>query len=171
MTSATRFIVVFAAKSKILRRKIFVDDDSQIDAHQPGPGETRLLLPLSAPSDDAACRAAIAAVAEVKPPSGRCCIIDENGRVVGICNADPALDTHPAGRLVAHDLAGLGDRYRDGTFMFTYAIPEERSRKVSLPELLRPDEPVAVQTDSNDTPEPCDNDDTDCPKASVVAQT
>src|SRR5689334_15347423 len=105
MTVATRLVVIFASSSKILRRKIFVDDDSQLDLHQPGPGESRLVLPLSAPFDDAACRAAIAAATGVEPPSGRCCIIDGDGKVVGLCNADPALDTHPAGQLVTHDWA------------------------------------------------------------------
>ena len=44
MTLASRLVVIYAARSKILRRKIILDDESQLDLHQPGPGESRLLL-------------------------------------------------------------------------------------------------------------------------------
>jgi hypothetical protein len=110
VTSAMQIVVIYAAGSKILRRKIIPDDDSQLGLHQPGPGESRLLLPLAHRHDDAACRAAIAATTGVTPPSGRCCIVDAAGIVIGVCNADPALDAHPLGELIAHDRAGIGDR-------------------------------------------------------------
>ena len=55
MILATR-LVIYATDSKILRRKIILDDESQLELHQPGPGESQLLLPLSAPFDDATCR-------------------------------------------------------------------------------------------------------------------
>jgi hypothetical protein len=98
MTVATRLVVIYATRSKILRRKIILDDESQLGLHQPGPGESLLLLPLSAPFDDASCRAAITAATRAEPLTVRCCIIDAGGNVVGVCNADPALDTHPAGQ-------------------------------------------------------------------------
>jgi hypothetical protein len=122
MTVAIRLAVIYATRSGILRRKIILDDESQLDLHQPGPGESLLLLPSSAPFDDASCRAAIAAATGVEPLTGRCCIIDVGGNVVGVCNADPALDTHPAGQLIAHDVAGPGDRYEDGVFKRENAI-------------------------------------------------
>ena len=92
MTVATRLVVIYAKRSKILRRKIIVDDESQLGLHQPGPGESLLPLPVSAPFDDASCRAAIAAATGAEPLTVRCCIIDAHGDVVGVCNADPALD-------------------------------------------------------------------------------
>ena len=109
-TVATQLAVFYATGSKILRRKVIPDNDAQLALHQPGPGESRLLMPLDRPYDDAACRAAIATATGVTPPSGRCCIVDAHGYVIATCNADPALDTHPSGRLVAHDTAGPGDR-------------------------------------------------------------
>ena len=115
MILATR-LVIYATDSKILRRKIILDDESQLELHQPGPGESQLLLPLSAPFDDATCRAAIATATGAEPLSGRCCIIDGGGNVVGVCNADPALDTHPAGQLIAHEVARSGDRFEAGVF-------------------------------------------------------
>lgn len=115
MTSATQFVVIYAAGSKILRRTIVPGSDGEGALHQPGPGESRLLLPLTGangaqPHDDAACRAAIAAATGVTPPSGRCVVVDGAGIVVAVCHADPALDLHPQGRLVAHDGAGIGER-------------------------------------------------------------
>ena len=146
MTHATRLVVIYATHSKVLRRKIIPDDDSQLGLHQPGPGESRLVMPLSAPFDDTACRAAIAAVTGAVPPSGRCCIVDAGGNVVGVCNADPALDKHPAGQLVAHDLAGPGDRYEDGVFKRKYAIADNRSREVSTLAYLPLDSRMASET-------------------------
>lgn len=108
--AATKLIVIYASRSGILRRKIIPDDDAQLDLHQPGPGESRLLLPLDRRHDDAACRAAVEEATGVTPPSGRCAVLDDNGQVVAICHADPALDAHPSGRLMLHDSAALGDR-------------------------------------------------------------
>ena len=115
-TDATQLVVIYATASGILRRKIIPDKDSQLALHLPGPGESRLLMPLAQPYDDDACRTAIAAATGVTPASGRCCIVDECGNVVGVCQADPALDAHPAGTLVASDHAGPGDRYVAGVF-------------------------------------------------------
>ena len=116
MTVATRFAVVYATKSKILRRKIIPDDDMAVAQLRAEPGESLLLLPLTRPHDDAACRAAIADATGCKPPSGRCCVVDKSGNVVAVCNADPALDLHPQGQLFANDIAVPGDRYISGVF-------------------------------------------------------
>jgi hypothetical protein len=148
MTVANRVVVIYATRSKILRRKIILDDESQLDLHQPGPGESLLLLPLAAPFDDASCRAAIAAATGAVPPSGRCCIIDAGGSVVGLCDADPALDTHPAGRLMAHDVAGLGDRYEGSVFKRKNAIADDATRKSSRLARLPLDHPLAFEASS-----------------------
>jgi hypothetical protein len=144
MTVATRLVVIFATRSKILRRKIILDDESHLDMHQPGPGESLLLLPLSAPIDDASCRAAIAAATGAEPLAGRCRIIDADGNVVGVCNADPALDTHPAGELITHDVAGPG--YRDaGVFKRENGIADNATREGSTLPHLPLDIPVAFE--------------------------
>jgi hypothetical protein len=59
---------------------------------------------------------AIAEATGCKPPSGRCCVVDKSGNVVAVCNADPALDSHPHGQLIAEDIAVPGDRYITGAF-------------------------------------------------------
>ena len=136
MTVVNRVVVIYATRSKILRRKIILDDESQLDLHQPGPGESLLRLPLSAPFDDASCRAAIAAATGAEPLTGRCCIIDADGNVVGVCNADPSLDTHPAGQLIAHNVAGPGYRYEGGVFKREIGIADNATREGStLPHL------------------------------------
>lgn len=116
MTVATHLAVFYATKSKILRRKVIPDDDMLVAQLPAEPGESVLLLPLSRPYDDAACRAAIAEATGCKPPSGRCCVLDKSGNVVAVCNADPALDLHPQGQLVANENAVPGDRYIGGVF-------------------------------------------------------
>ena len=148
MTVANRVVVIYVTRSKILRRKIILDDESQLELHQPGPGESLLLLPLSSPFDDASCRAAIAAATGAEPLAGRCCIIDAGGNVVGVCNADPALDTHPAGQLIAHDVAGLGDRYEGGVFKRKNAIADNATRKSSRLARLPLDNSVAFEASS-----------------------
>jgi hypothetical protein len=131
VTSSTQLVVIYATGSKILRRTIIPDDDFQLAVHQPGPGESRLLLPRAASHDDASCRAAIAVATGVIPPSGRCCIVDAAGTVIGVCNADPELDAHPAGRLIAHDIAEPRDRHEDGIFKRKYAVIDRASNKVA----------------------------------------
>lgn len=116
MTIATHLAVFYATKSKILRRKVIPDDDMAVAQLRAEPGESVLLLPLTRSYDDAACRAAIAEATGCKPPSGRCCVVDKSGNVVAVCNADPALDSHPHGQLIADDIAVPGDRYISGAF-------------------------------------------------------
>jgi hypothetical protein len=122
MASATQLAVFYATNSKILRRKVIPDDDAQLAGLKPPEGESMMLLPLALPFDDASCRAAIAAATGVTPPSGRCCIVQDAGNVVGVCNADPGLDFDPRGVIVASESAGHGDRYVDGVFLRHYAV-------------------------------------------------
>lgn len=122
MTRASRLAVFYLTDSKILRRKVIPDFDAELDGLRPMPGESMLLLPLSRPYDDTSCRAAIAAATGVSPPSGRCCVIDETGGVIAVCNAYPAIDTHPDGVMVASDNAGPGDRYVGGVFLRQYRV-------------------------------------------------
>ena len=122
MRIATHLAVFYATESKILRRKVILDNDVVLRQLHAEPGESVLLLPLSRPYDDAACRAAIAEATGRTPPSGRCCVADKSGNVVAIRNADPALDLHPQGQLVANGIAVPGDHYVSGAF----SCPSER---------------------------------------------
>jgi len=117
MALATHLAVFYATNSKILRRKVVPDDDAQLAQLRAEPGESVLLLPLDRPYDDAACRAAIAEATGSRPPNGRCCVVDESGSVIAVCNADPALDRHPQGRLVTNETATPGDRLAGGVFL------------------------------------------------------
>ncbi len=117
MTAATQLAVFYATDSKILRRKVIPNDEAQLEVLSAAPGESMLLLPLARPYDDASCRAAIASATGVTPPSGRCCIVNESGDIIDVCNADPALDSRPRGKIVASECAGPGDRYIGGAFL------------------------------------------------------
>jgi hypothetical protein len=122
MPIATHLAVFYATDSKILRRKVIPDDDMALAQLRAEPGESVLLFPLTRPYDDAACRAAIADATGCTPPSGRCCVVDKSGNMVEVCNADPALDLHPQGQLVASEVAMPGDRFVSGAF----SRPSER---------------------------------------------
>src|SRR5205807_6356485 len=98
------------------RRKVNSDGDTAVAQLHAEPGESMLLLPLTRPYDDAACRAAITEATGCRSPSGRCCVVDNSGNVVAVCNADPVLDAHPQGQLVADENAVPGDRYISGAF-------------------------------------------------------
>jgi hypothetical protein len=76
-----------------------------------------LLMLLARPYDGGACRAAIAETKGCKPHCGGFCVVDRSGNVIAVCNADPALDTHPQGQLIANEHARPGDRYIGGVFM------------------------------------------------------
>jgi hypothetical protein len=116
MPIATHLAIFYSTQSKILRRKVVPDDDEAVAQLRAEPGESVLLLPLTRPHDDAACRAAIAEATGCNPPSGRCCVVDRSGYVVAVCNADPGLDLHPQGQLIANDIAVSGDRFSNGAF-------------------------------------------------------
>jgi hypothetical protein len=131
MTAATQLAVFFATESKILRRKIIPDDDTQLAALRAPPGESLILLPLAKPYDDAACRAAICEATGLRAPSGRCCVVDDTGTVIGVCNADPAIDKFAQGQLVASDNAGLDDRYVAKMFLRRYAIVNNIAKTVA----------------------------------------
>ena len=115
--TATKLAVLYATESKILRRKVIPDDDEQLRRLIIPVGESVLWMRLDQPHDDASCRAAIAAATGVVPPSGRCCVVNVAERVVAVCNADPALDVHPQGRLVASENAEPGDSFVVGVLV------------------------------------------------------
>jgi hypothetical protein len=117
MTVATQLAVFYATQSKILRHMVIPDDDAQLERLAVPPGESVLRMQLDRPHDEASCRAAIAAATGVVPPSGRCCVVDESRVVIAVCNADPALDAHPQGWLVASEQAYPGDRHAGGVFL------------------------------------------------------
>ena len=130
MTRATQLAVFYATDSKILRRKVIPDNDSQLARLKALKGQSMILLPLALPFDDASCRAAIAAVTGVTPPSGRCCVVGDTGVVIDVRNADPSLDSDPRGVVVASEHAGCGDRYIDGVFLRHYEIVNRSTNKV-----------------------------------------
>lgn len=134
--TATQAVAIYATASKIIRRIIVPDNDAALALHQPLPGESRLLVAIGA-HDLASVKAAVATATGVTPPSGRCCIVDGSGNVIGACSADPALDAAPAGAsLVASDVAAPGDRYVAGIFQRQYAVVNSATNTVTAIEYL-----------------------------------
>jgi hypothetical protein len=142
MTIATQLAVFFAADSKILRRKLIPDDDAQLEGLTAPHGERMILLPLARSYDDASCRAAIAAATGVTPPTGRCCVVDTSGEVIGVCNADPARDVDARDRVIASSNAGLGDRYVGSLFLRRRVVISTSPDEVASPAWLPIDDPA-----------------------------
>jgi hypothetical protein len=115
--AATQLAVIYATESKILPRELIPDDDEQLRILAVPAGESVFRMWLDRTYDGASCRVAIASVTGVEPSSRRCCIVGEAGHVIGVCNADPALDVHPQGQFVPSDDAGPGNRFVGGVFL------------------------------------------------------
>ncbi len=136
MTDRTQLAVFFGADRRILRWKLIPDDDAQLEGLAALPDKSVILLPLPRPYNDASCRAAIAAATGVTPPTGRCCVIDGSGEVIGVCNADPGIDVHARGQLVPSENAGVGDRYVGSAFLCRCVVISTSPDEVAIDRLV-----------------------------------
>lgn len=119
--------VVYSVVSRVLRSVVI---SSAPDEPLPiAPGDTTFTIPLDDTSDRV-CRDAIAHATGHPVPSGRCCVVNGNQDIVGICMADAVADTHPDGTLLAHDTAGVGDRIRSGVVQRRFAVVNQSTRIV-----------------------------------------
>lgn len=102
--------VIYAAKSKIVRRIIVAGPGETFDPSHAGAGEAmvmcRLGMPGGFPDYDGAVEAVRVATG-VTPPSGRCVVIS-GGRVVNVIKADPDLDRIDGATLIATETADVG---------------------------------------------------------------
>lgn len=125
---AQNALIVYATGSRLPRRLIIPDDDTELLSLTPflGPGESGRVFPqarITALANAARLAgvdiarmvlANLLGIAVGQIPSGRCCVIDPAGSVVNVIVADPALDQLDGHTLVAHDQAGIGWAW-DGT--------------------------------------------------------
>lgn len=105
--------IIYATGSKIIRKLVVPDVEPNATAwlQYCGPGETFTLLARGS-ATAAAVRARVSAVtATAVIPTGRCCVIDGQGHVINVINADPALYSIPSFSLVLSDLANINDHY------------------------------------------------------------
>lgn len=103
-------VVIYAAKSKIVRRIIVAGPGETIDPSHVGAGEEMVFCEIGMlgglPDLDGAVEAVRAATG-VMPPSGRCVVVSE-GRVVDVVKADPDLDRIDGATLIATETADVG---------------------------------------------------------------
>lgn len=144
---ATTFGIVYATGSKMVRRIILPDDDTELlNGNHVGPGETMLVSP-SGSHDLATCQALVKQATGVAPPDAACAVLDKNNAVVAVIMADPAIDTHPAGTVVkAYGGVCVGCTYDLLSDQFTapsYTIPAGIDKITRLP-TLQQDMPARV---------------------------
>lgn len=116
--------IVYATRSKILRRVIGFDSPEQAYTHPLHPGESLIvvdhdyidLVPGAHVSDFA--RAQVERATGHAPPSGRCAVVDSAGRVVDVVQADPDIDSIPGMRLISNDVASPGWWWDDQHWRF-----------------------------------------------------
>lgn len=110
--------IVYATRSRIIRRVILPDPGERLAEHvcagESGfgiidPELCRRILPPGAIGPNLELVAVeIERRTGVRPDSARCVKIDRTGRVVGVVNADPDLDSIPEHDLVRDDRAEIG---------------------------------------------------------------
>lgn len=121
----TQIGIVYATGSKLPRRIIVPDSDSELnDPVHLQAGEAMLRIARTLPHDLISVRGHIAkhlGVAVSAIPSGRCTLINQKNRMVehAIC-ADPAIDKHPTHSVVASDIAEIGWKYDGTKFLARY---------------------------------------------------
>jgi hypothetical protein len=104
--------LIYGIKNGTLRRVIIPDhDDSELNAWPAGTGEDSVLIPVASAKDDKTLKDAVKTKTGKDAPTGVCALVDGTGVVISKIMADPDLDTHPAGSLVASDVANVGDKY------------------------------------------------------------
>jgi hypothetical protein len=74
-----------------------------------GPGESVLVIVPDKPVGPDECQAILNETLGKQHTSDRCAVVDKDGKVVHVVHADPNIDSHPAGTIVQHDTANIGD--------------------------------------------------------------
>jgi hypothetical protein len=121
--TATKIGVVYGTKSKIVRRVIIPDDDSELDNPlHVGNGETLEKIPMG-PHD----HGTISKLLGTNPDhnASRCAVVHPSGQVVKAIHADPEIDSvdnHPGFKnhvLILHREADVGWTYDHKTKKFS----------------------------------------------------
>jgi hypothetical protein len=131
---ATKIGIVYATKSKIIRRVISPDDDAELDdAAHVQPGETMLRVshpPVRSVEDvklaNTYIEDVIKAATGVQPPSPRCIAIDGVNIVRNVISADPDLDSLPGHTLRLHAYGDIDDRWTGSTVLRRYVVCDDQ---------------------------------------------
>lgn len=104
----TKIGIVYGQVSKAIRKVIIPATDAELDSMTLAVGEVMLVADKANGTDQATVKNAVQTATGVKPPNGRCAIVDGSGNVVGIISACPTLDAISGMSLVASDAAMVG---------------------------------------------------------------
>lgn len=110
--------VIYGTVSGLVRWYVHADTDAEIQAVQPGTGESLILVPLATTEPLAAYQAAVNAHTGLTPPDPRCAVLDSGNNVVMTVKGDAALDSasviHPQGASLMQcggNPVGVADRW------------------------------------------------------------
>jgi hypothetical protein len=130
-STAKHCLLVYGTRSRILRRIVYPDYDSQLMHHVLLDGESSLIVPMDNfgcfDIEDIKAHSAYAAAhleTLIGKPlhSGRCALVPKDTEehvIEHVINADPWIDSLPAHNLILHDTVSPGWVYRKGALTET----------------------------------------------------
>ena len=149
-TKNTKVGIVYATASKIIRRLIVPDNDSELnDPAHVQAGETMLIADFNTvPHPLAAPAALMSHLGVASLPSGRCAAVNPSTSIVEqVLLADPAIDKHPIYTLVLNDTATAGWKHSQvngaDVFLPPYAVVSKTTGKVTAIEYMAPTSAVS----------------------------
>lgn len=121
MTTATKILIVYSKSQNARRRLIKCDHDDHYVHHQNiHPNEGWMEIPLEtynsfgcAPEDIEFGNTLDVHIARMlgNPKNDRCAIVcDKTGVCLHIVRADPEIDLHPDGEIIAHETLAVGEK-------------------------------------------------------------
>ena len=113
---------IYATNSGILRQ-VIVPGVGETTAHVAGTGETLVVQPGGALTDEASINAAITAAIGHAIASDHCAVVDNTNKATRVIRCDPTLDAVGGSTLVRHPLVVPGDVWAGGqTFDRNFAV-------------------------------------------------
>jgi hypothetical protein len=127
--ASTLIGVIYSISQARVRQWIIPDDDKELDGYQPSPGEAFFTYLAKLGHDTATINAQVKAVTGRDPDDDTCAVVAADGSIVALVKADPAIDTHPDGDVVATGGPISRDAlYNAKTSTFTLDVPASTVR-------------------------------------------
>jgi hypothetical protein len=93
--------VVYSINQARVRQWIVPDDDKELENYQVQPGEGFFTYPAKLGHTTATINAQVKAVTGRDPEDDHCAIVAADGSIVALVKADPSIDRHPDGDVIA----------------------------------------------------------------------
>lgn len=116
----TYIVIIYSIAQNRRRRVIISDnDDKDYDAHLNNihPNEAIWKMSISDYQAGISIDDGLSKHLGVIALSDRCVVLDAQGNVICVIKGDPAIDIHPTGKIYQHDIAIVGWRLQDSTWI------------------------------------------------------